>query len=91
LTLRGRSSEHAKSTGRDLPTDFAVGRIHNMCSILSDRDTGAGRSQTCDWSPCPEANAAIRHRVRFTTGVADQRLRDETGVGIHTYVVSCAT
>ena len=40
LTPRGRSSAHAKSTGRDLPTGFAVGRIHNTCSILSDRDTG---------------------------------------------------
>src|SRR6266566_3414860 len=42
LTPRGRSSAHAKSTGRDLPTDFAVGRTHNRCIILRDRDTAMG-------------------------------------------------
>jgi hypothetical protein len=30
LTPRGRSSAYAKSAGRDLPTDFAVGRIHRQ-------------------------------------------------------------
>ena len=40
LTRRGRSSAHAKSTGRDLPTGFAVSRTHNTSSILRDRDTG---------------------------------------------------
>jgi hypothetical protein len=54
LTPRGRSSAHAKSTGRDLPTDFAVGRIHNRCSILRDRDTGDGWPRTSHESPCPK-------------------------------------
>ena len=73
LTPRGRSSAHAKSTGRDLPTDFAVGRIHDRCSILSDRDTGDGRPGPCHQSPCPEANAAHLHRVRLATRVAGRR------------------
>ena len=30
LTHWGRSSANAKSKGRDLPTDFAVGRIHKQ-------------------------------------------------------------
>src|SRR5438046_870987 len=71
LTPRGRSSAYAKSTGRYLPTVFAVRRIHNRCSILSDLDTGDGRPRTCHQSSCPEKNAIVRHRVR----VADQRLR----------------
>ncbi len=81
LTPRGRSSAHAKSTGRDLPTDFAVGRTHNRCSILRDRDTGDGWPRTSHESPCPEANAAHLHRVRLATRVAGRRFRDETGVG----------
>ena len=53
LTHRGRSSANAKSTGRDLPTGFAVGRIHNRCSILRDRDTGVERPGGWREPPCP--------------------------------------
>jgi hypothetical protein len=75
LTHWGRSSAHAKSTGRDLPTGFAVGRIHNTCSILSDRDTGDWRPRTCHQSPRPKRMLLIRHRVRLApgSGSASQR------------------
>jgi hypothetical protein len=53
LTHRGRSSAQAKSTGRDLPTGFAVGRIHNRSSILRDRDTGVERPGGWREPPCP--------------------------------------
>src|SRR6202043_844100 len=53
LTHRGRSSANAKSTGRDLPTGFAVGRIHNRSSILRDRDTGVERPGGWREPPCP--------------------------------------
>ena len=38
VTRAGRSSGNAKSTGRDLPTGGAVGRMHNRCSIGAGLD-----------------------------------------------------
>jgi hypothetical protein len=85
LTPRGRSSAHAKSTGRDLPTDFAVGRTHNRCSILRDRDTGDRWPRTSHESPCPEANACPSSSCPACNPGGGSTLRDETGVGTLTH------
>jgi len=66
MTPRGRSSAYAKSAGRDLPTDFAVGRIHRQVHHTQRPGHGPmGRLDPPLVSVSSSGFSSSSHRVRL--------------------------
>ena len=81
LTPMGRSSAYAKSAGRDLPTDFAVGRIHRQVHHTQRPGHGRWGASICQQSPCPAADSPHPSSCPALTRVADRRRRESATGG----------